>query len=65
MTAAHRWLPLGTRVKVTVVGTNASVVVTINDRPGATSRVIDLSKGAARELGILSRGLARVTLTRS
>jgi rare lipoprotein A (peptidoglycan hydrolase) len=65
MTAAHPWLPLGTRVRVTLEGTAESVVVTINDRLGLRSRVIDLSKGAARELGILSRGLARVILTRS
>jgi rare lipoprotein A len=65
MTAAHPWLPLGTRVRVTLDGTNESVVVTINDRLGMRSRVIDLSKGAAKQLGILSRGLAHVILTRS
>jgi len=65
MTAAHSWLPLGTRIRVTVVGTNSSVIVTINDRIGTRRRVIDLSKGAARELGILGRGIATVTLTRS
>ena len=65
MTAAHGWLPMGTRVKVTVVGSNESVIVTINDRQGSKTRVIDLSKGAARELGILSRGTAKVTLTRA
>ena len=65
MTAAHPWLPMGTRVRVTLEGTNESVIVTINDRQGCKTRVIDLSKAAARELGILSRGVARVTLTRS
>ena len=65
MTAAHTWLPLGTRVRVTVVGTNESIVVTINDRQGATSRILDLSKGAARKLGIIGRGTARVVLTRA
>jgi len=65
MTAAHPWLPMGTRVRVTVEGSRESIVVTINDRQGSKTRVIDLSKGAARELGILGRGVARVTLTRS
>jgi rare lipoprotein A len=65
LTAAHPWLPIGTRVRVTVEGSSESVVVTINDRPGSRMIVIDLSKAAARELGILSRGVARVTLTRA
>jgi rare lipoprotein A len=64
MTAAHPWLPMGTRLRVTLVGTDTSVVVTINDRQGSKTRVIDLSKRAARELGILERGIARVVLSR-
>jgi rare lipoprotein A len=64
MTAASPWLPMGTRLRVTLQGSNTSVVVTINDRQGTKKRVIDLSKRAARELGILDRGIARVTLTR-
>jgi rare lipoprotein A len=64
MTAAHPWLPMGTRLRVTLQGSNQSIVVTINDRQGTKTRVIDLSKRAARELGILDRGIARVTLTR-
>jgi rare lipoprotein A (peptidoglycan hydrolase) len=63
MTAAHPWLPMGTRLRVTVQGGGPSVIVTINDRQGSKTRVIDLSKRAARELGILQRGIARVTLT--
>ncbi len=63
LTAAHATLPLGSRVRVALDGTNRSVVVTINDRPGTRSRIIDLSRGAARALGILDRGIAPVTLT--
>jgi rare lipoprotein A (peptidoglycan hydrolase) len=65
LTAAHPWLPIGTRVRVTVEDTNQSVIVIINDRQGSAKRVIDLSEAAARELGILGRGVARVTLTRA
>ena len=64
LTAAHATLPIGSRVKVTVIGTDHAVVVTINDRPGTKARIIDLSRAAAKELGILSRGIARVTLVR-
>ena len=64
LTAAHATLPIGSQVKVTVVGTDHAVVVTINDRPGTKARIIDLSRAAAKELGILSRGVARVTLIR-
>ena len=63
LTAAHPTLPLGTRVRVALDGTDRAVIVTINDRPGTRSRIIDLSRGAARALGILERGVARVTLT--
>lgn len=63
LTAAHPWLPLGTRVRVTRVGTNDSVVVTITDRQGTRKRLIDVSREAARELGFLGRGTALVTLT--
>lgn len=59
MTAAHRHLPFGTRVKVT--HRNRSVVVTINDRgPFIRGRVIDLSKGAARAIGLTGRGIGHV-----
>jgi rare lipoprotein A len=63
LTAAHASLPIGTRVRVTLVGNGRNVVVTINDRPGTRRRIIDLSRAAARELGILERGVAMVTLT--
>ena len=63
MTAAHATLPLGTKVRVTVQETGQSVVVTITDRqPPKLVRVIDLSRGAASRVGIVSRGTAMVTL---
>ena len=62
LTAAHASLPLGTKVRVTLVDGGRDVVVTINDRPGTRKRIIDLSRAAARELGILDRGVAMVTL---
>ena len=65
MTAAHPWLPFGTKVRVTIQGTDRSVVVTITDRLPSHRRIIDLSQGAARELGILRQGLAQVVLTKA
>jgi rare lipoprotein A len=63
LTAAHRTLPFGTRVKVTNLDNGRSVVVRINDRgPYVKGRVIDLSKAAARELRFLDRGTTRVRL---
>jgi rare lipoprotein A len=60
MTAAHRSLPFGTKLKVTHGG--RSVVVTINDRgPFIRGRVLDLSTGAARAVGLTGRGVGRVT----
>ncbi len=59
MTAAHRSLPFGTRVRVT--HGDRSVVVTINDRgPFVRGRVLDLSTGAARAIGLTSAGVGRV-----
>ena len=63
LTAAHASLPIGSSVRVTVADTGRSVIVTINDRPGTRTRIIDLSRAAAAELGIVSRGIAQVTLT--
>lgn len=61
MTAAHRTLPFGTKVKVTEPRSGKSVVVTINDRgPFIRGRVIDLSTGAAAAIGIKSRGVGRI-----
>jgi rare lipoprotein A len=60
MTAAHRSLPFGTKLRVTHGG--RSVVVTINDRgPFIRGRVLDLSTGAARAIGLTSAGVGRVT----
>ena len=62
-TAAHRSLPLGTRIRVTNLRTDESVVVRVNDRgPFSEDRVVDVSKAAAREIGMLKRGTARVRL---
>lgn len=61
LTAAHATLPLGTKVRV-VRNDGRSVIVTINDRPGTRTRIIDLSREAARALGILDAGVAMVTL---
>jgi rare lipoprotein A len=61
LTAAHRTLPFGTRVRVTDPKTGRSVIVTINDRgPFGKGRVIDLSLGAARALGMIDRGIIYV-----
>jgi rare lipoprotein A len=62
-TAAHASLPFQTLVKVTNLSNNISVVVKINDRcPGYYNRIIDLSKAAAKKLGIISSGIANVKL---
>jgi rare lipoprotein A len=64
LTAAHRALPFGTRVKVENLHNGRSVVVRINDRgPFVGGRIIDVTQAAASELGFLSRGTARVRLT--
>lgn len=61
MTAAHRTLPFGTKVQVTNLRNGRSVVVRINDRgPFIRSRVIDVSRAAASELGFTGRGLTQV-----
>jgi rare lipoprotein A len=63
MTAAHRTLPFGTRVRVTALATGRSVVVRINDRgPFYAGRIIDLSRAAAAELGLIVRGHGKVEL---
>jgi rare lipoprotein A len=59
MTAAHRTLPFGTKLKVTHAG--RSVLVTVNDRgPFIRGRVLDLSKGAAQAIGMTGRGVGHV-----
>jgi rare lipoprotein A len=61
LTAAHQTLPLGTRVRVTNLDTGRSVDVDVNDRgPFAKGRIIDLSYEAAREIGMIGPGTARV-----
>jgi len=63
LTAAHASLPLGTYVRVVVQETGRSIVVKVNDRePPHGVRCIDLSRAAAARLGIVSRGIANVTL---
>lgn len=65
LTCAHRAHPFGAVLEVTVVETGRSVRVRVNDRgPFAKGRVVDLSKAAARALGILHRGVARVRVVR-
>src|SRR5215510_3652016 len=62
LTAAHKTLPFGTRVRVTNVHNGRSVIVRINDRgPYIKGRIIDLTPAGARAIG--SDGLARVQLT--
>lgn len=64
LTAAHRTLPFGTKVKVTNVANGRSVKVRITDRgPSAEGRVIDLSKKAARRIGMVNTGVAVVEVT--
>ncbi|NEV61462.1 septal ring lytic transglycosylase RlpA family protein [Thiorhodococcus minor] len=61
LSAAHKTLPLGSKVKVTDTNTGRSIVVKVNDRgPFVKGRIIDLSRAAARKLGIVKRGIARV-----
>ena len=64
MTAAHRSLPFGTRVRVTNLSNGHSATVTINDRgPFVRGRIIDVSTGAAGVLGMRGAGVARVRVT--
>ncbi len=63
LTAAHRTLPFGTRVRVTNEATGKAVTVRINDRgPFHGNRVIDLSREAAKAIGLMSRGVANVKI---
>ena len=62
LTAASHTLPLGARVRVTLHETGRSVVVRVNDRMGARSAIIDLSRGAAQEIGLLGRGRGTVSI---
>ena len=63
MTCAHRTFPFGTRMRVTNLDNGRSAVVRVNDRgPFHEGRIVDLSLGAAKELGIVPSGTARVRL---
>ncbi|WP_299626269.1 septal ring lytic transglycosylase RlpA family protein [Pelagibius sp.] len=63
LTAAHRSLPFGTRLRVTNLTNRRSIVVTVNDRgPFIEGRVLDLSRAAAQELMFIDAGLARVRI---
>lgn len=66
LTAAHKTLPLGSKAKVTHLGTGRSVVVRINDRgPYVKGRVIDLTPAAAAKIGLTkSEGIAKVRVER-
>jgi rare lipoprotein A len=64
LAGAHRTLPFGTRVKVENLGNGRAVVVRINDRgPFVRGRVIDVTRAAAEQLGLIATGVARVKLT--
>ncbi|MCO6386791.1 septal ring lytic transglycosylase RlpA family protein [Aliihoeflea sp. 40Bstr573] len=63
LTAAHKTLPFGTKVRVTNERNGKAVVVRINDRgPFVGKRVIDLSRGAAQAVGMIDQGVARVKI---
>ena len=63
LTAAHRTLPFGTRLRVTNVATGQSVTLRVNDRgPFIPGRVVDVSHSAAKELGMIDRGITKVRL---
>ena len=63
VSAAHKTLPFGTVVRVVEIETGRSIVVRINDRgPFVEGRIIDLSRGAAEQLGIIDKGITRVGL---
>jgi rare lipoprotein A len=61
LTAAHRRLPFGARVKITNLNNDRSVVVRVNDRgPHTRNRLIDVSRAAAEQLGMIGAGTAKV-----
>lgn len=63
LSAAHRTLPFGTKVRVTYLKTGQSVEVVINDRgPHAKKRIIDLSSAAAKQIGLIDAGHGKVRL---
>jgi rare lipoprotein A len=62
LTAAHAWLPFGTKIRVFCADTGRSVVVTVTDRIYSNRRILDLSRSAAAQLGIIRQGVAKVEL---
>jgi rare lipoprotein A len=63
LTAAHRTMPFGTRLRVTNVENGRSVVVRVNDRgPWVNDRVLDVSRAAAKSLGMIGDGVTRVEI---
>lgn len=62
LTAASNIFDLGTKVKVTNIENDSSIVVIINDRMGNKTRIIDLTKKGAKKLGFIKKGLAKVKL---
>ncbi len=63
LTAAHKTLPFGTKVKITNIQNNKTVIVIINDRlPKKSSRIIDVSRAAAKELDFIKAGVVKVTV---
>jgi rare lipoprotein A len=63
MTAAHRTLPCGTKIRVTNQRTGKSVIVRVNDRgPFVRGRIVDVSKSAGRKIGLVATGVASVTV---
>ncbi|UCH77466.1 MAG: septal ring lytic transglycosylase RlpA family protein [Candidatus Coatesbacteria bacterium] len=63
LTAAHKTLPFGTRVRVTNLANDKSVVVRVNDRgPFVEGRIIDLSYAAAKKIGMVEAGVVRVEI---
>lgn len=64
LTAAHQTLPFGTRVRVENLDNGKTITVRINDRgPFVKSRILDVSRRAARQLGLIVPGTARVRIT--
>ena len=63
LTAAHKTLPFGTKIKVTNVTTGKTVKVKVNDRgPFVAGRIIDLSKRAAKKIGLVQKGILQVEI---
>jgi rare lipoprotein A (peptidoglycan hydrolase) len=64
-TAAHRTLPFGTMIRVTMLSNGKSVIVKVNDRgPYSRGRIVDLSQAAAKMIGLVRAGVARVKIER-